>query len=154
MKVKSLSRVQLVATQWTAAYQAPPSMGFSRQKYWSGVPLPSPRTYGDLKVYELIICNWKPAVITYVGQSMKTFFIYNVAELQHHLYISMILYLGESMGWRLQTVALGTFLCHMDSRILNLVQQPVESGVSKSSVPGLTLNRHVEALWQSAWVRI
>ena len=44
MKVKSLSRVRLLATPWTAAYQAPPSMGFSRQEYWSGVPLPSPRT--------------------------------------------------------------------------------------------------------------
>ena len=42
VKVKSLSRVRLVATPWTAAYQAPPSMGFSRQEYWSGVPLPSP----------------------------------------------------------------------------------------------------------------
>ena len=41
VKVKSLSRVRLVATPWTAAYQAPPSMGFSRQEYWSGVPLPS-----------------------------------------------------------------------------------------------------------------
>ena len=38
MKVTSLSRVQLFATPWTAAYQAPPSMGFSRQEYWSGLP--------------------------------------------------------------------------------------------------------------------
>ena len=36
------SRVRLCATPWTAAYQAPPSMGFSRQEYWSGLPLPSP----------------------------------------------------------------------------------------------------------------
>ena len=42
VKVKSLSRVQPLATPWTAAYHAPPSMGFSRQEYWSGVPLPSP----------------------------------------------------------------------------------------------------------------
>ena len=42
-KVKSFSRVWLSATPWTAAHQAPPSMGFSRQEYWSGVPLPSPR---------------------------------------------------------------------------------------------------------------
>ena len=42
VKVKSLSRVQSTATPWTAAFQAPPSMGFSRQAYWSGVPLPSP----------------------------------------------------------------------------------------------------------------
>ena len=41
MKVKSLSRVRLFVTPGTAAYQAPPSMGFSRQEYWSGVPLPS-----------------------------------------------------------------------------------------------------------------
>ena len=42
MKVKSLSRVRLLATPWTAAYQAPLPMGFSRQEYWSGLPLPSP----------------------------------------------------------------------------------------------------------------
>ena len=41
-KVKSLSHVRLFETPWTAAHQAPPSMGFSRQEYWSGVPLPSP----------------------------------------------------------------------------------------------------------------
>ena len=44
-EVKSLSRVRLFVTPWTVAYQAPPSMGFSRQEYWSGVPFPSP---GDL----------------------------------------------------------------------------------------------------------
>ena len=42
VKVKSLSRVRLLATPWTAAHQAPPSLGFSRQEYWSGVPSPSP----------------------------------------------------------------------------------------------------------------
>ena len=42
VKVKSLSRVRLLTTPWTAAHQAPPSMGFYRQEYWSGVPLPSP----------------------------------------------------------------------------------------------------------------
>ena len=45
VKVKSLSRVRLFATPWTVAYQAPLSMGFSRQGYWSGLPFPSP---GDL----------------------------------------------------------------------------------------------------------
>ena len=43
--VQSFSRVQLFATPWTVAYQAPPSMGFSRQECWSGLPFPSP---GDL----------------------------------------------------------------------------------------------------------
>ena len=43
VKVQSLSCVWLLATPWTTAYQAPPSMGLSRQEYWSGVPLPSPK---------------------------------------------------------------------------------------------------------------
>ena len=43
VKVKSLSRVRLFTTPWTTAYQAPLTMGFSRQEYWSGVPLPSPK---------------------------------------------------------------------------------------------------------------
>ena len=42
VKVKSLSRVRLFVTPWIAAHQAPPSMGFFRQEYWSGLPLPSP----------------------------------------------------------------------------------------------------------------
>ena len=42
VKVKSLSHVRLLVTPWTATYQAPPPMGFSRQEYWSGLPLPSP----------------------------------------------------------------------------------------------------------------
>ena len=44
VKVKSLSHAWLLATPWTGAHQAPPSMGFSRQEYWSGVPSPSPAT--------------------------------------------------------------------------------------------------------------
>ena len=50
VKVKSLSHVRLFVTPWTAAYQAPPSMGFSRQEYWSGVPSPSPH-YSSLKIW-------------------------------------------------------------------------------------------------------
>ena len=46
-EMKLPSRVQLLATPWTIAYQAPPSMGFSRQEYWSGWPFPSPYLYDD-----------------------------------------------------------------------------------------------------------
>ena len=58
MKVKSESEIAqscpTLATPWTAAHQAPPSVGFSRQKYWSGVPLPSP---GDIHgQLEMSIC--------------------------------------------------------------------------------------------------
>ena len=64
VKVKSLSRVRLFTTPWTAAYQTPSSMGFSRQEYWSGLPLPSPRVNTkDVQnqtklVYDLII-SWR-----------------------------------------------------------------------------------------------
>ena len=51
MKVKSLSHVQLFVTPWTVAYQAPHSVGFSRQEYWSGLPFPSP---GDLPNLEIV----------------------------------------------------------------------------------------------------
>ena len=47
MKVKLLSRVRLFGTPWTLAYQAPPSMEFSRQEYWSGLPFPSPWYLSD-----------------------------------------------------------------------------------------------------------
>ena len=47
VKVKSLSHVRLLATPWAVAYQVPPSMGFSRQEYWSGLPFPSPEDLPD-----------------------------------------------------------------------------------------------------------
>ena len=57
VKVKSLSRVRLFMTSWTAPYQAPPSMGFSRQEYWSGVPSPSPKLW--LRDYQILSTNSK-----------------------------------------------------------------------------------------------
>ena len=56
-KVKSLSRVQLLATPWTAAYQAPSSMGFSKQEYWSGLPLPSPIKNASAQELMLLNCG-------------------------------------------------------------------------------------------------
>ena len=56
MKGKSLSPVRFLATPWAAAYQAPQSMGFSRQEYWSGVPLPS--------LHGLILLSELPAPVT------------------------------------------------------------------------------------------
>ena len=56
VKVKSLSRSWLAATPWTAAHQAPPSMGFSRQEYWSGLPLPSPGSmWTNVKWFALVV---------------------------------------------------------------------------------------------------
>ena len=58
VKVKSLGRVRPLVTPWTSAFQAPPSMGFSRQEYWSGVPLPS--------LHFFLICpNFFPGLFTF-----------------------------------------------------------------------------------------
>ena len=56
-EVKSLSHVRLLANPWTAAYQAPPSMGFSRQEDWSRVPLPSPLLKPSLKDFEYYLAH-------------------------------------------------------------------------------------------------
>ena len=57
VKAKSLSLVRLLATPWTAAHQAPPSMGFSRQEYWSGVPLPSPSLASTAIILPYVFCS-------------------------------------------------------------------------------------------------
>ena len=54
--VKSLSRVRLFATPWTAAYQAPPSMEFFRQEYWSGLPFPSPGLWANNSNTVMHVC--------------------------------------------------------------------------------------------------
>ena len=58
VKVKSLSHVQLFATPWTAAYQAPLSMGFSRQGYWSGVPSPFPININEGFLKSVLLIGW------------------------------------------------------------------------------------------------
>ena len=60
VKVKLFSRVRFLATPWTAAYQAPPSMGFSRQEYWSGLPL------GAFKLWDFMYL-WNPTSIEFIG---------------------------------------------------------------------------------------
>ena len=79
--MKSLSRVRLLATPWTAAYQAPPSMGFSRQEYWSGVPLPSPcdpidvgnLTSGSSAFSKSSLYIWKFTVDVLLKPNLKDF---------------------------------------------------------------------------------
>ena len=70
VKVKSLSHVWLLVTPWTAAYQVPQSMGFSRQEYWNGVPLPSPVT--QIKCYVIIIITcMKMGLCPYQAKGIK-----------------------------------------------------------------------------------
>ena len=81
VKVKSLSCVWLFVTPWTAAYQAPPYMGFSRQEYWSGVPSPSPTS--GCNFFKFILEFW-----TSLFKSIKT----------HRTTISMSMHFGWIFG--------------------------------------------------------
>ena len=72
VKVKSLSCVWPSVTPWTAAFQAPPSMGFSRQEYWNGVPLPSPHLWLDVgKVISLFFNMLSRLVIAFLPRSKR-----------------------------------------------------------------------------------
>ena len=73
--MKSRSLVRLFVTPWTAAHQAPPSMGFSRQEYWSGVPLPSP------SVKHLTLINFK--TVNYPERKHKIFKPFNLSFVLH-----------------------------------------------------------------------
>ena len=87
MKVKSLSRIRLFVTPWTVTYQAPPSMGFSRQGYWSGVPSPSlgdlpdpgleprsPALQADALLSELVGKPYIPYIVQYI---LVVYFMHN-----------------------------------------------------------------------------
>ena len=74
VKVKSLSRVWLLATPWTAAYQAPLSMGFSRQEYWSGLPFPSPAKRGFCLLFVYVFTPPpEPALLNWISQEGHLF---------------------------------------------------------------------------------
>ena len=59
VKVKLLNRAQFLVTPWTAAHQAPPSMGFSRQEYWSGLPFPSKLSVSNF-FWQYLFCHYFP----------------------------------------------------------------------------------------------
>ena len=79
VKVKSLSRVWLLATPWTAAYQAPPSMGLARQEYWSGVPLPSPYTEATWCLF-LLLSPYQPCPFLSVDCKLFAHACFQVCE--------------------------------------------------------------------------
>ena len=85
IKVKFLSRVRLLATSWTAAYQAPPSMGFSRQEYWSGVPSPSPLCF--CSAFLDSTCEWHSAVFVFLWLPSLCTTPYKYSCLENHLHL-------------------------------------------------------------------
>ena len=93
VKVKSLSHVRPSVSPWTAAFQAPPSMGFSRQEYWSGVPLPSPYllllSFISSSVFFIAtLITWH--IILYLHIIFQHHWIVKTSVFQHHIYVTCI----------------------------------------------------------------
>ena len=87
VKVKLLSRVQLLATPWTAAHQAPLSMGFSRQEYWSGVPSPSPQERSScVQFSQYFLLRWSIYIVFFSERCFQIFF-FGSFVFQHLEYI-------------------------------------------------------------------
>ena len=90
VKVKSFSRVWLLATPWTAAHQAPPSMGFSRQEYWSGVPLPSP--FSMYKHWLFLYLSRSSLIsLNIVLSSEQSSYMYSVRFIHRYLVLLLLL---------------------------------------------------------------
>ena len=94
VEVKSLSRVWLLTTPWTVAHQAPPSMGFSRQEYWSGLPLPSP----VLSPTQLLFSF---ALATYHSPSYKfSTALWNASSMEKGTELSLCLLVETWLSWK------------------------------------------------------
>ena len=117
--MKSFSCVQLLATSWTAAYQVPPSMGFSRQEYWSGVPLPSPTTTTTCISKFLGIMEMEDTTISYNGCIAQLFFslllgafeFYLLATMSHDCYVAICKPLNYTAFMNSKICTLLVFCC-------------------------------------------
>ena len=111
VKVKLLSRVQLLATRWTAAYQAPPSTGFSRQEYWSGVPSPSPPSEYNSKscAQFMILCNHKAGAPS-LTSSPAVFWWFLVPETYQTYFGSKAFAFVLPSAWKLFNIRVTFFL--------------------------------------------
>ena len=95
VKVKSLSRVWLLATPWPATYQAPPSTGFSRQEYWSGLPLPSAcESITILKFRDSLVVQWLRIHLVIQGAQLQSLIqedptCFRTAKPMYHNYWSL-----------------------------------------------------------------
>ena len=120
MKVKSLSHVRFVATSWTATYQAPPSMGFSRQEYWSGVPLPSPEPRSVWFQIVFLTCMLIYIILENALEILQNINIYNSLNINCILFIT-ITYIVNSNEEAGSPLLSGTFSCSSSQKQMRLV---------------------------------
>ena len=96
-----LSRVRLCATPQTAVHQAPLSLGFSRQEYWSRVPLPSLSLYANINMYSaLLFCSWKPPCTLFCRVFFLIMYIKDLPISEHKRVVLLLLIAKQySMVW-------------------------------------------------------
>ena len=108
VKVKSISRVRLLATPWTAAHQASLFMGFSRQEYWSGVPSPSPCEVGVLNINWIVVYRldlthglqlWPFSPPGRIWRCLDMFLVITTKDKVGRCYWHLMVDTGISRGW-------------------------------------------------------
>ena len=97
MKAKSLSRVRFFATPWTRAYQAPPSMGFSRQEYWSRVPFPSSGDLPDPRIELALLTS--PAVAGRFFTTSATWVLVLISTVQRKWFCYTYIFFSLGIPW-------------------------------------------------------
>ena len=166
MKVKSLSRVRPSVTPWTEAFQAPPSMGFSKQVYWSGVPLPSPYLLllsfiSSFVFFIATLITW--CIILYLHIIFCHHWIVKTSSFQHHIYATCIC-LGRLFRWLsdresiwqwrrgVSTPGLRRSLIILFSRsVVSNSLQPYELQHTRPPCPSPTPGVHSNSLPSSWW---
>ena len=138
-EVKSLSCVRLFATPWTVAYQAPPSMGFSRQEYWSGVPLPSPGDLPNLGI-ELGSPAFQADALTTEPPGKNRIHLHLINYLSCHLVLKFLVLTWPSfcLDFRMPSAEMGWFILQY-MRIVSIVLKIMGNGIWRA--PFFTLKR-------------
>ena len=123
VKVKSLSHVWPSATSWTATYQAPPPMGFSRQEYWSGVPLPSPhhisRSLKMVLYREAYRIMWREGAVVLIENRLFSQYFAQIFQVRYYMTLSFILSL---LYWSWDSL-ISSYSCLLSQLILHRVRE-------------------------------
>ena len=143
MKVKSLSRVRLSVIPWTVAHQSPPSMGFSRQEYWSGLPFPSPYIYAFIQQTKIMasgpITSWQidgevETVADFIfGGSKITADGDSSHEIKRRLLLGMKIMTNPDSILKSRDITLSTKVCLVKAMVFPVLMYGCESWTIKKA---------------------
>ena len=155
VKVKLLSHVWLLAAPWTAAYQAPPSMGFSGQQYWSGVPLPSPcLMHGSPKSNHLTGWPWPEAVgAGWLKQKSRCWLTWHTGNKDHLLILNVFSFTALRVNGSVCEFAQTIFWClHHVLFSISMREDRRNYQILNAATPCLQLGRKTKLTESVLWI--